>query len=336
MPDFRIGNKSLTHPDDPASHAGIERSLINDENDRRMYERSMDRLSEIVRANPRLRILFWSLAGREDENRRLGKYTRDGVYRHPVWNLAEAESAFGDSVVSMQDVLGSPVARLMVKDAQLHPSEWGYEVIRRLIDAPDRPVREHLDDVESHMVVPRLVIGRPTVITGTSHWLRVVQERVDEGRVRLEANVRIEPEAGNVPRSPEGGPDLVWMSGLHGGNHRDPESGIEAESRMLRNLRDRGFHPRVLTWSARANDVLHPRLAPPPADPASRQSIDRRLNEKTGPGIPLLTEGPTSPPIVRRGHVELDSPVPDGAIPSIEGIVAAMRGVRGGAQWEMY
>lgn len=92
--DFRFGNNYLkehamfhelfidgyTHPD---------KSLISADNDKRMFEHALKVLDWYQeKYAEKIKFVFWCLNYRETMNKRAGKYYKDGVYEHPVWNYS--------------------------------------------------------------------------------------------------------------------------------------------------------------------------------------------------------------------------------------------------------
>lgn len=137
--DFRFGNRSLGPDPVPEDFSGVDKDAISPENDLEMYRRSLRALRTMYTNNPECRFVFWCLAGREFANRREGRYGQGGAYRHPTWNLTEVEDAVGDRAVRLSDLMHHPGMSLLHIDSSAHPSTYGMELMRLMIDDPDRP-----------------------------------------------------------------------------------------------------------------------------------------------------------------------------------------------------
>ncbi|WOB60277.1 MULTISPECIES: hypothetical protein [Pseudomonas] len=86
--DFRFGNAYLV-TNNPKDMCSIKKEFFDLETDRRAFDVSMKSLGGLNRHD--IRLVFWCLFIREYKNRNSGKYTVDGNYNHPVWNLRFVE-----------------------------------------------------------------------------------------------------------------------------------------------------------------------------------------------------------------------------------------------------
>ncbi|WP_344310923.1 hypothetical protein [Brevibacterium samyangense] len=249
VPDFRFGNKAVVNPKIPANHAAVDRSLISPENDAKMYSAVMTALEAIRDKNPRCRFVFWCFAGREEDNRFAGKYFENGVYRHPTWNLSDAEERLGSQVISLRPLIEHPHGRSFRIDDSQHPSFLGHELLRRLIADPDIDLPTTISDIvsTSTQVVVRATV--PTVITGHSHWLTRLDETVSRRLVRLEGPVDIVDPKTLFTEPPGRGTRVVYVSGLQRVLRPDPLRRATTETvDELRRLGAQGADVRIVPW----------------------------------------------------------------------------------------
>ncbi|WP_349829289.1 hypothetical protein [Brevibacterium litoralis] len=318
------------------AHSAIRKHLINEDNDREMFRRAMTKLHEVRQANPEGRFLFWSLAVREWTNQDAGRYVGPEGYRHPIWNLAEVEDEFGESVIPLGDVVTHPLARLLGKDSQLHPTDVGYDLLTRIFDAPDVPVREHLDAVEREHTVPVLEFPRPTLITGSSGWVQTVEAYVKRGLVRLGDGVSVTDEFSKTrPRSATG-QELIWISRANKNSAREGGEGIRLEAGFIRAMSNRGYTPRVFVWDGRAYRFFRPGHKFEPHDSRHPLRLEAALQHEVDDVATVLTN-PSFPaedrPLVQPRDVEPDSAV-RGVMPTIRGIERLVTLLGGSVRWE--
>ena len=110
--DFRFGNEiAVSSVSDfekilrvPLGYRNVRKGNISIQNDLFMYGLSVYAIKRILKKNKNIKLVFWDLLGREFFNRQLGKYTLDGDYNHPVWNLSDVEKIFSDRVVSLSSL----------------------------------------------------------------------------------------------------------------------------------------------------------------------------------------------------------------------------------------
>jgi len=127
--DFRFGNKSINGA---KLKYGIDKNLINHENDTILYNKSIEVLQKYVRKN--VHLLFWDLAVREYENKLLGKYFPYNTYKHPVWNLIDCENQFSDFTISLIDLLKDDRIKILYIDKSNHLSLVGYIFFSLIIE----------------------------------------------------------------------------------------------------------------------------------------------------------------------------------------------------------
>ncbi|GAA2013757.1 hypothetical protein GCM10009755_26800 [Brevibacterium samyangense] len=339
IPDFRIGNRTFGNPSHPAWYSGIEKRFVTPEIDRKMYRKTMETVKRVRDANPHCHFLFWSLAGREFTNMQSGRYMDSGQYRHPIWNLAEAEAEIGDNVISLQPLLSHRLAERMFKDSQLHPTNFGYRFLRSVIDdvahlgASD--TARQLDVLAGNLEIPVIDFGRPTVLTGTSAWNRTLSYYLKKGMAELGPNVEFVPDVSQIPPQQGGSKDFVWISGLSKSSAEDDFAGLRKEAQILRSVEDKGYSPRVLVWDAHAYAFKSPADRFPAGDPRNGDVLDRRLNKECGPKIRVHLNRPGGPRLIQPRDVELDTAV-KGPMATFPGLAAVTRAMGGTVTWKMF
>lgn len=130
--DFRFGNGVLE--DSPKGRTvGIEKKLINNDNDLKLYQRSMGALSLIrERLEGKVKFVFWDLILRENRNRLNGFYYESGCYKHPIWNYEEIQYKFADCSIDFTDVISLPSLLSFYVDSSNHPSILGYALFYKI------------------------------------------------------------------------------------------------------------------------------------------------------------------------------------------------------------
>lgn len=339
IPDFRIGNRTFGEPDHPAWHSGIDKRFFTPEIDAQMYRKTLDTALAIRDVNPRCRFMFWSLAGREYTNRQQGRHQENGFYRHPVWNLDDAEAELGDRVVSLQPLLQHPLSRTMYKDSQLHPTNFGYEFLRRVIDdlsfGREVDVQGHLDEMQRTLTVPVIDFPRPTILTGASGWIQTIEHYLDLGLVKLGRNVDFVPNFPKVRPQSETGKGLVWISKVNKSSLEDDNAGLDREVRVIQEMVNRGYEPRVLVWESHAYATQRADHRFRPKDPRNADKLDRTLSEECGPDVKVVRNQPGPPRIVQDRDVELDTAV-RGPMPTFIGLGTVLNAVGGKLTRAMY
>lgn len=192
--DFRFGNAILKHISGEIAfpvgreHLAVQKELINEANDKILYDLSMTAACAIAKEIPAARLLFWDLTIREFENRSSGKYQDNGVYRHPVWNLDTVLSTFSDIAVDSHDML--PFAERLFIDSSGHPSLLGWIYIfqhvqgRQDVDLA-RLVKAY--ELALDRTMGNLFGGQVCVITGDSKFTRLLEKFVKLGIFSLPA-----------------------------------------------------------------------------------------------------------------------------------------------------
>lgn len=330
VPDFRIGNRSLVDDSGPDAFIGVSKELIDPANDRAIFDRSMEAILQIKDANPHCRFIFWSLAGRELSNRIKGTYGRGDAYRHPTWNLDEVEEAVGDQCVSLRPVLDHPVGRLLHIDASKHPSVFGLEFYRRVVDLPDGDAGRILDEIRANVPRPVLVFPAGTVLTGDSYWLTALRLYLAKGLVRLAPDVEVCGVEEALDRPADGTRRVRYISNLVAGGG-DTAIRLEQTRETLRRLARGGHQVRAFLWEARARQVLNPRLRRPGDHPESSRSLESALTSRDT--IFATPEPIGAPSYVHARDVEISHR--EGIMPTMDGILAVVRALGGNFRREL-
>lgn len=161
--DFRFGNKTLDENESGKSHhGGIVKELINDENDKIMYQKVIYELMELAHSSykSKLRFIFWDLALSEDRNKRINKYFNEGVYSHPIWNLDQVQHLFPKNTIAIDSNLN---LESLYIDNSNHPSFLGYCYLYYLIldcEFKGKPIDIYAD----YRLTARKIIGDSTLI----------------------------------------------------------------------------------------------------------------------------------------------------------------------------
>ncbi|MGJ9425479.1 hypothetical protein ACHABX_06495 [Nesterenkonia halotolerans] len=267
VPEFRLGNRTLVADDSVSrNQMQTDSELISRPNDQTMYESAMKVLEGIQRRNPLCRFLFWSLAGREFSNRKSGKYTESGNYRHPVWNLEPTENLFGHATIRLGELMQSPETRLLFADDSMHPSWVGLELLRRLVDEPDTSALRLLQEVFAVHSKPVVRYAKPTILTGDSVWLKRLRSQAHGGLISISPEVRIvRPE--HVFKYVDS--DIVYVSSCEiDGQGRKPDTEWQRKFLDEMALRNPSRSVCIFFWEARA-----------------------RAAKNTGPNAPLAQTG---------------------------------------------
>ena len=142
--DFRYGNYYLlkhekfenifvSHKDYDAKYNGVpsdgfapmQKNLISSENDRILYENALsvlDYYQDIYKE--KISFIFWDLYVRETFNINNHKYTKEGIYQHPLWNYNDLTNKYKSNVLDIGQ-FGSKINEYTY-DQQGHPSFKGY------------------------------------------------------------------------------------------------------------------------------------------------------------------------------------------------------------------
>ncbi|WP_349829063.1 hypothetical protein [Brevibacterium litoralis] len=323
VPDPRIGNRSVHAPDHPLAFKGIDQSVIDPQTDSAVYGRGVSALHAIRRANPSCRFIFWSLAGREMHNRREGRYVVDGTYRHPTWNLAETEAECGDATISLQGLLHDRWSSALHVDAGGHPSWYGLRLLMSLIENPAADALEVFHDILATSGRPVFDAPEPTVYSGTSHWLRTVQEYAQRGIVSLGPNIHLctskDIVAGRIPSSITRACYITRT----GSNAPADAHIVEALINVVNHLHAQCPDSRVVLWDRAAV------MAADTSFPWSRSEI---TEDDQGPYAALRPFAPEFPTIESR-DIEKVSPWIQ---PTLDGLIALHRSLGGSVEWEPF
>lgn len=134
VPDFRIGNSGLTSSGD-FDGIFIDPVIINKEIDTLSFKSGMSKLKELSKLK-NIKFLFWCLTGRETINKENGKFTNNGIYRHPIWNLSEMKEEFPNSFVDLNSI-GINIIEDTLKDGTIHPNELGLKKLDAIFNSQE-------------------------------------------------------------------------------------------------------------------------------------------------------------------------------------------------------
>lgn len=326
VPDFRLGNRSLVSPDEVDAYTRVDKTLIRRSNDVEMRDRVLARVVEIRDANPEARFVFWCLGWRELNNRTLGNHFENGVYRHPVWNLAEVEGVVGDAVVSLLPMLEHPLGRTLHIDGSGHPSFVGLELFRRMTDDPVSDAGAHLDAMKEYLARPLVALPRDVILTGDSVWLKALHLYVERGLIRLHPDLEWRTVEELLVEPPSERRRVVHVSGQRIAESSAGSEILAEEPADLIALTRKGYKVTTFLWEARASEVLHPALRRARNHPRSLASLCRAVGAAV-PAASVIAEASHSPSLVRPTDVEVSHP--EGPWPTLHGLLGVVRAVGG-------
>lgn len=127
--DFRFGN-SVVLGDHVEDAYGVAKELINIENDKKLFLKSMDALHYLQNSlGDKVQFVFWDLVLRENRNRLSNKYLETGRYLHPVWNYEAVHEAFKGCSADFRPVISSRDLSCLYVDNSNHPSVIGFSFL---------------------------------------------------------------------------------------------------------------------------------------------------------------------------------------------------------------
>lgn len=149
------------------------------ETDRRAFDVSMKSLGGLNRHD--IRLVFWCLFIREYKNRNSGKYTVDGNYNHPVWNLRFVEERFKNSI-KLSSLFGQDLDFLII-DGSSHPSTYGYHFLNMLYrgKTPIEAFHHALELRKSFSKIFKIFGNEKFVVSGTNNSFRLLKNYIGWG-----------------------------------------------------------------------------------------------------------------------------------------------------------
>ncbi len=83
----------------------IVKDFMSPEKDKILYERGLACLDYLLsKFGDRIKLIFWELFAGEYSNKLRGKYTKNGVYKHPTWNYPEVMEKYKDYAIDVSEV----------------------------------------------------------------------------------------------------------------------------------------------------------------------------------------------------------------------------------------
>lgn len=170
---------------------------------------------------------------------------------------------------------------------------------------------------------PVLVFPRPTVISGSSMWVRTLHAATRQGLVRLGPSVNFAPVRSLAEDLLPNGVDVVYVSNL---TPTTPDLSLRAgrARRVLRRLGARGHKVTAFPWELYASALFAGATSGPPETAAAAKIADW-----LGAFLPDGA-GITGP--VRDGDVELNNNL----APTPRGMLETIRAVGGGHRLESW
>lgn len=249
---FRLGNRRLVDPGKPGSYSGIDKSIISRSRDAALYDETIELLDNTVKRNPDIKLIFWSLAGREFNNRISGKYMTNASYKHPAWNLEIVESRYSDNIASMFPVIKHEMASVLFRDNSVHPSWVGNELITRIVDT-DRSPAELFSEIIRTQSFPVLSFENRTIIVGQSVFINRLKLMIESGIISV-SNVEFSSvrEILSDPDDFGSNFDVVFVSGVRD-SADDPRQQLARQVDMLQRVgRLRRGNSSMVFWEAHA------------------------------------------------------------------------------------
>nr|WP_314876139.1 hypothetical protein [uncultured Pseudomonas sp.] len=176
--DFRFGNSyHLTQNKKDAFT--VKKDLITSEIDRLMLERSEASLERL--SGEKIRLVFWCLFIREYKNIESRKYFKNGVYEHPVWNLATLENKFENSI-KLSTIIRQNLDFLFI-DSSNHPSIFGYYFLKRIHQgaSPTNALMSTLEAKKSFFNIFNVYKANKFIISGTTSTFRLIKDYLHRG-----------------------------------------------------------------------------------------------------------------------------------------------------------
>lgn len=148
VPDFRFGNGTdfsnvspeiLDLNDDlflielsklKKVNTGIVKEKISKDLDLLLYNLSLRVLDIFMSIIPNLSLVFWCLTIRERDNFSSSKYVVNGIYKHPIWNLADLLNRYSRKSIDTSTIVRNKLKYLHI-DSSAHPSIIGSLAILR-------------------------------------------------------------------------------------------------------------------------------------------------------------------------------------------------------------
>lgn len=247
--DFRFGNKSLVDNTVTRNQHGIAKELINDANDREMYQKVIDELYLLSNSEnqSKIRFIFWDLALREFKNKQNRKYYKNGSYAHPIWNLSEVQSLFSENTIAMDS--DSNLDSLFI-DGSNHPSFLGYAYLYSLIFG-NTLSRNTIDIFPEHRLSERKIVGDSTLI---KHVNMFCEKGMLDKSYKLQ-EVKLFQLEGYLTNNRG---SVTYVANIRASNER--ENDFYRRVKKLSDLKDK-YGPRlqVLFWEAYAQEIISTR-----------------------------------------------------------------------------
>jgi len=159
----------------------VKKELINDEVDATVFRHSLRALDVLKKQSPRL--VFWCLFIREYKNIEAGKYTSQGKYQHPHWNLRDLENRY-DNAVKLSDLLEQKLEFLYI-DSSNHPSLFGYYFLKKIEQGfcPKDALWAAQEAKRRFFNIFKVFASHRIVVSGTTSAFRLYKDYCQKGIV---------------------------------------------------------------------------------------------------------------------------------------------------------
>ncbi|MBF8788722.1 hypothetical protein [Pseudomonas asiatica] len=176
--DFRFGNAfHLTKKESDAFI--VKKDLITPEIDKMMYEKSIKSIENLDKDD--VRLVFWCLLIREYKNIDGGKYFKNNVYHHPIWNLPYLEEKFSRSI-KLSEILDQDLDFLFI-DSSNHPSTFGYYFLKKIHEGftPTSALTLTLHAKKAYFSIFDFFKKDRFIVSGTTNTFRLIKDYLNRG-----------------------------------------------------------------------------------------------------------------------------------------------------------
>ncbi|GAB7527796.1 hypothetical protein PS3A_02020 [Pseudomonas sp. 3A(2025)] len=178
--DFRFGNAyHVTH--NVKDMFSIKKEFFNLDIDKVSFDKSIQGLEKLNRHD--IKLVFWCLFIREYKNRINNKYTVNGCYKHPVWNLGHLENKFKNAI--KLSVLFDQDLDFLFMDASNHPTTFGFFFLKKLYQgkSPMDAFHDTLALKKSFFKIFKYFRNEKVVVSGTNNSFKLINNYVGLGIV---------------------------------------------------------------------------------------------------------------------------------------------------------
>lgn len=245
--DFRFGNKYLKNQNSWRNQHGIDKDLINYENDKKLYDLCIKTCIEIIQecGGDKVKFIFWCLAFRELQNIESNKYMQNLNYSHPIWNLKNIEEKFKDNIIPLH----GNVNKSFVIDSSSHPSILGYSYLHKTI------VQNKPHTTKNNIPIEKLIDVTKYDVIGDSILIDEINNQINRGVILSKEKlkkVKISELSSYAKKSMK---DIIYISNIRSINGND----IPLLNRIdrLHNIKKNNKNiVNIVLWEAFAQEII--------------------------------------------------------------------------------